>query len=225
MHNPTTDFEPFRTGDGSLTLQSPSLQERYHSKHGAVHEGVHVFIRSGIEASGKAHVDILEVGLGTGLNLLLTWIRCWEGKGTASYTALEPFPVPEESLLALDHCNELAWPGLQDPFLERMRSTPDEWQPEEGGLRFRRSLRTVQELQEQDAYDLVFFDAFGPRVQPEMWGLDVFQILHRALRSGGMLVTYCAKGIVRRTLMDAGFVVERIAGPPGKSHMLRATKP
>lgn len=225
MLTPITDFEPFRTGDGSLTLQSPSLQERYHSKHGAVQEGMHVFIRSGIEASGKAHLDILEVGLGTGLNLLLTWIRCWEGKVTASYTALEPFPVSEESLRALDHCNELAWPGLQEPFLERMRSTPDEWQPGDGGLRFRRSLRKVQELEERDAYDLVFFDAFGPRVQPEMWSLEVFQVLLRALRPGGMLVTYCAKGIVRRTLMDAGFVVERIAGPPGKSHMLRAIKP
>lgn len=222
---PFTDLEPFRTGDGSLTLLSPSLQERYHSKHGAVQEGMHVFIRSGIQASGKTHVDILEVGLGTGLNLLLTWIRCWEGKGTASYTALEPFPVPEASLLALDHCNELAWPGLQEPFLERMRSKPDVWQPEEGGLRFRRSLASVQEIEESDAYDLVFFDAFGPRVQPELWRLEVFRVLHRALRSGGMLVTYCAKGIVRRTLMDAGFVVERIAGPPGKSHMLRATKP
>lgn len=225
MLTPITDFEPFRTDDGSLTLMSRSLQERYHSRHGAVQEGMHVFIRSGIEASGKAHVDILEVGLGTGLNLLLTWIRCLEGKVTASYTALEPYPVSEESLLALDHCNELAWPGLQEPFLERMRSTPDEWQPEYGRLRFRRSLRKVQELEEHDAYDLVFFDAFGPRVQPGIWSLEVFQGLFRALRPGGMLVTYCAKGIVRRTLMDVGFVVERIAGPPGKTHMLRATKP
>jgi len=224
MYTPPPDFVPLRTADGSFTLHSEQLTQQYHSIHGAVQESMHVFIKSGIEATGKEHLDILEVGLGTGLNMLLTWIRCIEGKNTVRYTALEPFPVGKEVLRSLAHCNDLAWPGLSEPFLERMAGTAGEWFPEEGGFLFRSRQMPVQEFREMKAYDLVFFDAFSPRVQPEMWTLEVFQGLYDTLRPGGMLVTYCAKGVVRRTMQEAGFAVERLKGPPNKAHMLRAIK-
>lgn len=224
MHSPVAEPAPIRTGDGSLTLHNIHFGEQYHSKHGGVSESMHVFITSGIEASGKERLDVLEVGLGTGLNLLLTWIRCLEGKCRVDYTALEPYPVDRELLDGLHHCQDLAWPGLHEPFLGLMCCEPGVRQPSTDGLAFRKLVASVQEFNEPDSFDVVFFDAFSPRTQPEMWTLDVFQRMYAALRAGGILVTYCAKGEVRRTMQAAGFIVERLKGPPGKSHMLRAIK-
>ncbi len=215
---------PERTADGSFTLYNARLNERYHSTHGAIQESTHVFIEMGLMHLGRPHVDVLEVGLGTGLNLLLTWIRCLEGKLTANYTALEPFPLSAEQLVALDHCQELAWPGLHDPFVERMTGMHDApWEPF-GGLRFQKLPMAVQQFNAEGMADLIYFDAFAPMVQPEMWTLEVFQRMFRALRPGGVLVTYCAKGEVRRTMQQAGFLVQRLPGPPGKREMLRAAR-
>ncbi|MBL7982428.1 MAG: tRNA (5-methylaminomethyl-2-thiouridine)(34)-methyltransferase MnmD [Flavobacteriales bacterium] len=221
---PPADPGPLRTADGSLTLRSAQWGEHYHSMHGAVQESTHVFIKAGAEAVQKQELDVLEVGLGTGLNLLLTWVRCLEGKWTVRYTALEPFPLSKEQLDELGHCDELAWPGLHEPFLASMTATPGEWQQPMGGLAFRRLDTPVQELDEAERYDVVYFDAFSPGAQPEMWTTAVFQLMYRALRTGGVLVTYCAKGDVRRAMQAAGFKVERLPGPPGKREMLRATK-
>lgn len=216
------DRQPVRTADGSLTLSWGP--EHYHSTHGAVVESTHVFIRSGLEAAGLMHVHLLEVGLGTGLNLLLTWVRCLEGKLTADYTALEPHPLSAAELDQLGHCGDLAWPGLHGPFIERMTSPSEHWHEALGGLRFRKLPIRVQEFNEPGAYDLIYYDAFAPRHQPEMWTAEVFQRMHDALRPGGLLVTYCAKGEVRRILQAVGFTVERLPGPPGKREMLRARK-
>jgi len=218
------DLRPERTADGSLTLRSAVLDEQYHSLHGAVQESTHVFIKAGLEFVGRPHVDVLEIGLGTGLNLLLTWIRCLEGKCTVGYTALEPYPLSVGLLEALDHCNELAWPGLQEPFLERMTVPREEPWEVLGGLRFQLLQQQVQDLQLVAVADVIYFDAFGPPTQPDMWTLDVFHRMFKALRPGGVLVTYCAKGEVRRTMQQAGFSVERLPGPPGKREMLRGRK-
>jgi len=220
-----------RTADGSHTLLHAAMDEPYHSLHGAVQESTHVFIKAGLEAvceevaSGKPHVRVLEVGLGTGLNLLLTWIRCLEGKCTVDYTALEPHPVAESGLEALRHADELAWPGLHEPFITLMGTPEGTAHEAEGGLRFTRLSTPVQEFAGEGRFDVVYFDAFAPRRHAYMWTDPVFQRLYKALLPGGMLVTYCAKGDVRRTLLSVGFHVERLPGPPGKKHMLRATKP
>lgn len=211
-----------RTGDGSRTLTWGG--EHYHSIHGAVVESTHVYIRGGLEHAGRTHADVLEVGLGTGLNLLLTWVRCLEGKLSVDYTALEPHPLPASVLEGLGHCADLGWPGLHGPFMACMADPSTAWQEAFGGLRFRKLDLPVQQFEEPASYDVVYFDAFAPRHQPEMWTLDVFERMHRALRPGGLLVTYCAKGEVRRTLERAGFRVERLTGPPGKREMLRAVK-
>lgn len=224
MYKPPADFVPLPTGDGSLTLRSEQLGEQYHSLHGAVLESTHVYIKAGLESVSKDEVDVLEVGLGTGLNLLLTWVRCLEGKCRVRYTALEPYPLRREQLEALGHCADLAWPGLHEPFIERMTSSDDGWHEALGDLTFRKLEVPVADHEANEAYDVIYFDAFAPGVQPELWTVDIFQSMHRALRTGGVLVTYCAKGEVRRAMIAAGFVAKRHKGPPGKAHMLRGVK-
>jgi len=220
--DPARAVVPVRTGDGSATLSWGD--EHYHSTHGAVTESTHVFIKAGLEACAKEEVDVLEVGLGTGLNLLLTWVRCLEGKVKVSCTALEPFPLSGALLEELRHCEDLGWPGLHAPFLERMLSEGTDWHEELGGLRFRKRATRAQDLAAVEEFDVIYFDAFAPRHQPEMWSEDVFRRMRAALRPGGILVTYCAKGDVRRAMIAAGFSVERLPGPPGKREMLRARR-
>lgn len=228
MPSTAPDFRPYRTADGSLTLRSDAIDEHYHSVVGAVNESTHVYVQAGLEyilgGSGDRPIDLLEIGLGTGLNLLLTWIRCLEGKCAVNYTALEPYPLARDQLLALDHWNDLAWPGLEEPFLERMtvdRSYP--W-PAIGGLTFQRLVLHEDQFKNDGSYDVIYFDAFGPNTQPEMWTAEVMARMYKALRPGGVLVTYCAKGDVRRTMQSVGFSVDRIQGPPGKREMLRGTR-
>lgn len=216
---------PYRTRDGSLTLQCSSPAVFYHSVHGAVQESTHVFIRAGLEQATSTPIRILEVGSGTGLNLLLTWIRCLEGKCTVDYTALEPFPLDAGLLNALGYCEELGWPGLQDNYLNMMTGPQDVWHEVEGGFRSRRSEQPVQSFKGSGSYDLIYFDPFGPRTHPDMWSKEVFDRMFDALVCGGALVTYCAQGDVRRTMIKAGFFVQRLEGPPGKREMLRASKP
>lgn len=214
-----------RTGDGSHTLHHAQFNEPYHSLHGAVHESTHVFIKAGLEAVEARPVRVLEVGLGTGLNLLLTWIRCLEGKCSVDYTALEVYPLSREQLLRIGHCEQLAWPGLEEGFLAMMTGQEGVQHHAEADLSFTRWSTPVQQYQARSRFDVIYFDAFAPDKQPEMWTPEVFRSMHDALVPGGALVTYCAKGQVRRDMVEAGFHVERLQGPPGKREMLRAIRP
>lgn len=225
MYTPPADLLPLRTADGSFTLRSEALGEQYHSVHGALQESRHVFIEAGLQATAGAEIDLLEVGLGTGLNALLTWIAGRESGRRVRYTALEPFPLPQDVLAAMDHPARCDHPDLREAFLAMMAAPEGTWYQAGPGFGFRRSASSVLALEAEQAYDLVYFDAFGPATQPELWTLDVFLRVHRALRPGGMLVTYCAKGDVRRAMQEAGLWVERLPGPPGKREMMRATRP
>lgn len=223
----TTDMPSslIRTGDGSYTLWHGTVGENYHSSHGAVNESMHVFIKAGLAMVERPVVRVLEVGLGTGLNLLLTWIRCLEGKCSVDYTALEPFPLNRDVLAQLAHCEDLAWPGLHEPFMQLMTAPEGEKQQMSGGSCFVRLGTPVAVFEAKEVFDVVYFDAFSPRHQPEMWTTEVFSKVFNALVPGGILVTYCAQGNARRNMQAAGFLVERIQGPPGKQHMTRATRP
>lgn len=214
-----------RTADGSNTLRDPSLDEPYHSLHGALQESWHVFIVNGLRAVDRQDVDVLEVGLGTGLNMLLTWLQVVEGKGRVRYTALEPHPLPRPLLQAVDHCVQCGVPTLTDAWLDAMTAAPGALTEGLGGFRFTWRQAGVEALTDTAAFDVVYFDAFAPRKQPGLWTADVFARLFRALRPGGVLVTYSAKGEVRRTLEAVGFRVEKLTGPPGKREMLRAHRP
>ena len=219
--------EIITTKDGSKTIHLPEWNESYHSQHGAYQEAVHVFIKSGLHQfkGVKSKVAILEVGFGTGLNALITCKEAAEIGMTIDYEGLEAFPVSQEEWQAMDYT---ALDALLD-----CKSTHEElynvpWnRRKEINAKFSLTKwnTTLQEFSPKAAqYDLIYFDAFGPRVQPEMWTLSIFQKLYAALNDSGIFVTYCCKGQVRRDLISAGFEVEKIPGPPGKREMLRAFK-
>jgi tRNA U34 5-methylaminomethyl-2-thiouridine-forming methyltransferase MnmC len=225
VYRPPGDFAPTRTADGSCTLDSPALGEHYHSLHGAATESRHIYIRNGLLALDKPHADILEVGLGTGLNALLTWIASGERGIAVHYTALEPFPVPQDTLRLMGHPTAVGAPQCEAGYWAMMTAANGVQVRPSTLFSFRRSTSTVQEMNVTGAFDLVYFDAFAPEVQPEMWTGDVFERVYKAMRPGGALVTYCVKGTVRRAMQHAGLLVERLPGPPGKRQMLRATRP
>lgn len=213
------------TGDGSHTLWNPAVGDHYHSRHGAVQEALHVFIAAGLDALPPGPVRVLEVGFGTGLNALLTLLWSERTERALSYTTLEPLPIPEELVERIDHAEKCGAPQHADSLRALLRAEPGVGMEPVTGFRFQVLRTHVQELEAEAAFDLIFFDAFGPTAQPDMWTSAVFARMYRALRPGGLLVTYCAKGDVRRTMQAEGFVVERLPGPPGKREMIRAQRP
>lgn len=212
------------TGDGSTTIQLEEWNEQYHSKHGAIQEAYHVFIESGLRLVKKPTINILEIGFGTGLNALITYLEGLQNQSNINYLGVEAYPVGIDEISALNYIELLGEPKLQAVF-EQMHAIP--W-GEPSNLAHFFSLEKRQEdfleLDYSDLFNLIYFDAFGPRVQPELWTADMFQKMFKALKDEGILVTYSAKGSVRRALEEVGFDVERLPGPPGKREMLRARK-
>jgi tRNA U34 5-methylaminomethyl-2-thiouridine-forming methyltransferase MnmC len=207
--------ELVQTADGSFTLFIPEVEETYHSKHGAVQESMHVFIENGLKACNKEATRILEVGLGTGLNASLT---LQHAKGMVSYCALEPYPLSKEIL------EELSANKSDQLEMKFHLSSPNVWISIHEQFSFARMEMGLEEFQSEDKFDLIYYDAFGPRVEPGLWTLERMQQCYNLLNEGGVFVTYCAKGEVRRNLQSAGFMVERLPGPPGKREMLRAKR-
>ncbi|MDP2424583.1 MAG: tRNA (5-methylaminomethyl-2-thiouridine)(34)-methyltransferase MnmD [Bacteroidales bacterium] len=213
------------TKDGSHTLFVPNLGEHYHSIHGAIQESRHVFINAGLRACTAKTLHILEVGFGTGLNALLTLIVCTKHRLHANYTAIEPFPLAEETWKQLNYPQLLANPLVGESFVS-LHIAP---YGEVVAINQRFSLYKTREgintaTLQSERFDLIFFDAFGPTIQPELWTAEVFEKLYKTSAKNGILVTYAAKGLVRRNMTEAGYSVERLPGPPGKREMLRATK-
>ncbi|MFT4678217.1 MAG: tRNA U34 5-methylaminomethyl-2-thiouridine-forming methyltransferase MnmC [Litorivivens sp.] len=208
------------TNDGSLSLYVDELDETYHSRHGAVTESLHVFIENGLnQFANNSDVNILEVGFGTGTNCMLTISEALNRK--VYYRALEPKPLTP---IEWSRVIELGMPLIDNKFLKAIVSCTSHTKLSESfDLEIIKS--TLQEAAlEPNSIDLIYYDAFGPRAQPEMWTVDCFQKLYNCMKTGGILVTYCAKGQVRRDLKSCGFEMERLPGPPGKREMLRATK-
>ena len=221
MNNSTVNKSRTRelvlTEDGSFTFFIPEAEETYHSIHGADQEGKFVFIEQGLRASNASPVRILEVGMGTGLNVVLT---TKESSRWVDYVTLEPFPIEEAKI------NEWILSRVSD--VEMAQRIHDmEWDataqltPQ---FQFRKVKVGVIEFKTTSPFDVIYFDAFGPKVEPELWTLEVMQKCFELLQPGGIWVSYCAKGEVRRNLQAAGFKVERLPGPPGKREMLRAIK-
>lgn len=215
------------TDDGSHSIYLPALDEHYHSSYGAVRESRHVFIGNGYDvvvAGRKSVLRVLEIGFGTGLNALLTWERACCASVTVIYTALEPFPVEEGTALQLNHATYVSTTAAREASTAMHRCP---WGVNEAiGATFGLVKLKVcfEDFEAVGEYDLVYHDAFSPIVQPELWTPAVFDKLFRCMSAGAVLVTYCAKGEVRRNLRSAGFSVERLAGPPGKREMTRARK-
>ena len=213
--NKSRTRELVKTSDGSFTLFIPEVQETYHSTHGAVQESMHVFIENGLKACDKEEIRVLEVGLGTGLNAMLTLQHATQ---RIDYCALEPYPLSKEIL------NELATSGSDKFEMKFHASNVGEWISIQENFSFVRMEIGLEEFSSEEKFDVIYYDAFGPRVEPGLWTLERLQQCFNLLNEGGVFVTYCAKGEVRRNLQAAGFVVERLAGPPGKREMLRGKK-
>ena len=227
------------TADGSKTIHLPDWDEQYHSKHGAVQEAVHVFIKTGlhhlchtnenkcqaelVEASQK-QVSILEIGFGTGLNAYLTLLESVKLDVNIHYVGVEAYPVNSEEIKVLNY-PKIILDIEQDDLFDILHSV--DWESKRQITDSFSLLKRNQffiDIDELEAYNLIYFDAFGARVQPELWTEDIFKTMYEALKPKGVLVTYSAKGSVRRAMQAVGFTVERLPGPPGKREMLRACK-
>lgn len=211
------------TNDGSSTIYVPALNEHYHSVHGAYNESLHVFINMGLKAVNKKTVSIFEVGFGTGLNTILSVIYSSKNKIAVNYTGIEKYPVNDE-LLAKINYSEFIPEGYASLFQQIHQLGWDEQHKINEYFQFSKLLADIKTMTPEGRYDIIYFDAFAPEKQESMWSEAVFSKLHTVLNEGGFLVTYCAKGNVRRRLISIGFKVERLPGPPGKREMLRATK-
>lgn len=218
------------TQDGSHSLYVPELNETYHSFHGAMQESQHVFIRMGLhyflDRSRANQVKILEVGFGTGLNALLTFKDLTKKKIKTWYDTIEPFPVPTEILNKLNYVELVDFEGAQNAYNVMHES---EWETKiqlSEGYLFTKMQQTLQEVDLQsNHYDLVFFDAFAPSKQPELWALPQLQKVVNSMKQGGVFVTYCAQGQFKRDIREAGLNIETLPGPPGKKEMIRGIKP
>lgn len=212
------------TADGSKTIKIEDWEEQYHSIHGAVNEAYHVFIDKGFQYLTNEPINILEIGFGTGLNALITLIEADKTSRQVDYTGIEAFPVTEEEISQLDYIGTLEAETFREAFF-KMHTRP--W-----GIKtkltprftFNKYKKDFRDISDNNLYDLIYFDAFGARVQPELWTEPVFDKMYKALNKHGVLVTYSAKGSVRRAMQAVGFIVERLPGPPGKREMLRALK-
>jgi tRNA U34 5-methylaminomethyl-2-thiouridine-forming methyltransferase MnmC len=211
------------TKDGSHTIYHPEINDHYHSIHGAFSESLHVYIRSGFSYHPSADVCILEVGFGTGLNVLLTLKQALEEKRQVIYHAIDKFVLPADITDSLNYNQFLKTinPGLFNAIHRLSWDTDHELS---GFFLLRKILADINELEPTIGYDIVYFDAFGPDKQPEMWTEDIFRKIYTAMNPGGLLVTYSSKGDVKRRFQKCGFIVEKIPGPPGKREMLRCIR-
>lgn len=207
-----------KTADGSRTLYLPSIDDHYHSIKGALTESQHIFINLGFDSLSDSNLHILEVGFGTGLNAFLTLQASAATGCKIHYTGIELYPLPVAMIRELQYSDD---PGFMKlhlvPWNEDALISPNFTLYKIEGDFTRHIFR--------EKYDLIYFDAFAPDKQPEMWSQELFNYLYVIINNGGVLATYCAKGVVRRMLQTAGFTVERLPGPPGgKREVLRATK-
>lgn len=216
--------EIIETADGSTTIHIPEWNEQYHSKHGAIQEAYHVFIKNGLSNYKDGKVNILEIGLGTGLNCFITYLEALKHKLDIDYVGVEAYPVGNDEVEQLNYVTELKAENHQEIF-DRIHS--ESWgQKIELSPTFDLTKRQqlFSEINDVESFDLIYFDAFGARVQPELWTVEIFKKMFQSLKKNGVLVTYSAKGSVRRAMIEVGFKVEKLPGPPGKREMLRATK-
>ena len=215
------------TQDGSHSVKVPGTNITYHSIHGAIQESLHVFINAGFRSDHLLKADpcsILEVGFGTGLNALLTAIEIEKTKQSIYYVALEPFPLDQEKVHLLNYCELLGRKDLQNDFIRMHECGWNKGLVVTEHLLMHKSNDNLQSFHHKTKFDLIYFDAFAPNVQPELWTQEIFEKMFAILKPGGVLVTYCSKGDVRRAMQTAGFVVDKLPGPKGKREMIRAAR-
>ena len=210
------------TADGSKTLKITSWNEHYHSTHGAVADAKHVYIKNGLKFSHSKHLSIFEMGFGTGLNAFLTYLNAKEKH--IDYYSIDKKPLPIELIDQLDYVEQLNVKAEENIFKQMHHSKWNNRCKLSSNFNLYKIHDSIQNHTLVTHFDLVYYDAFGPRVQSELWQKEIFEKLVKHIKKEGVLVTYCAKGEVKRILKALGMRVESLAGPPGKREMIRAIR-
>lgn len=212
------------TSDGSSSIYLPDWDESYHSKHGAIQEAKHVFIESGFQKCNRNPLHILEIGFGTGLNAFLTLNEAILHNKEVFYTGIEAYPVSTDIISALNYPNIIEG-GKLETYFKKMHESPWEKLLElHTFFKLTKRNQFFQTIEDVDAFDLIYFDAFGFRVQQELWSETIFQKMYNALKKDGILVTYACRTPIKKAMEAVGFTTEKLPGPPGKREMLRACK-
>jgi tRNA U34 5-methylaminomethyl-2-thiouridine-forming methyltransferase MnmC len=219
------NMQIINTFDGSHTIYVSEMNEQYHSLNGALTESQYVYIEKGYNFHPAKKVTVFEVGFGTGLNSLLTALRAEQEKRPTTYIAIEKFPLHESVTGQLNYGSLISLQA-QAIFEKIHRCKWDEFVEITGHFSIKKIKAdlTGYTFEGPEKFNVVYYDAFGPDKQPEMWAPQIFCKISSATSTGGVLVTYSAKGEVRRQLSASGFAMERLAGPPGKNQMLRGIK-
>jgi len=217
--------EIFITSDGSSSIFIPELKETYHSKHGAIQEAYHVFINNGLDQfADHAIINILEIGFGTGLNCFITYLESKRRNLKVKYDGVEAYPLEAEDISQLNYVQELKATNESKIFGKLHSISLDKNYHINDDFYLIKRKQYFKEIDDKNGFDLIYFDAFGANVQPELWSVEIFKKMYNSLKNKGVLVTYSAKGSVRRAMQQVGFKVERLPGPPGKREMLRGIK-
>lgn len=216
------DQKIITTEDGSHSLFLEEINESYHSTHGAIQESNHIFILNALSLVSKKEISILEMGFGTGLNAALALAYAQQHNKKIHFTTIEKFPLSEAIYSQLNYASKCNI--TQEQFQTLHNTDWNSWQEVDPNFKIRKIKGNMEEWKELLAYDVIFFDAFSPDKQPELWSEAVFQNMYDSAKEEAILTTYCAKGVVRRNMQKVGFNVERLKGPPGKREILRAIK-
>jgi tRNA U34 5-methylaminomethyl-2-thiouridine-forming methyltransferase MnmC len=216
--------EIIQTLDGSTTIHIEEWDECYHSKHGAIQEAQHVFIKNGLSLFENKHVSILEIGFGTGLNAFITFLEAKKLNQTIDYVGVEAYPISADEVLSMNYVAELNAANESAIFKTMHESNWGEEINLSKDFSLIKRKQFFEAIEDIEKFDLIYFDAFGYRVQPELWSTEIFQKMYNALKPNSVLVTYAARGVVKRSMIEVGFSVEKLEGPPGKREMFRARK-
>ena len=212
------------TKDGSTSIFLPELNETYHSKFGAIQEAKHVFIKNGLSLLNNESVSVLEIGFGTGLNAFITFLEANKINQNINYVGIEAFPVELEIIDKLNYVSELQAAEHEAVFKKIHQSN---WEIENqitSTFKLTKRNQKFQDISDKNQYNLIYFDAFGFDVQPELWNEEIFQKMYESLLPKGILVTYACRTSIKKAMLEAGFRVEKLPGAPGKREMLRAFK-
>ncbi|MEZ4853973.1 tRNA (5-methylaminomethyl-2-thiouridine)(34)-methyltransferase MnmD [Flavobacterium sp.] len=219
------DKKIITTNDGSVTFYIEEWNETYHSKHGAVEEAKHVFIKNGLHLfSNKPELVILEIGFGTGLNAFITYLETKIHKQKIHYVGVEAYPISKEEANCLNYVkalNAIKEATVFNQFHEVAWEQENQISPY---FSLTKKQQFFQEINQENTFNVIYFDAFGYSVQPELWSEEMFVKMYKALKKNGVLVTYACRSVIKKAMLAAGFSVEKLPGAPGKREMLRAIK-
>ena len=213
------------TKDGSTSIYIPEWDETYHSKFGAIQEAYHVFIKNGLDLFDTvSEISILEIGFGTGLNAFITMLEAEKRQIKVNYVGVEAYPVAFDEIVQLNYVSQLEVPNRQADF-EQLHTLPwEEIIEVTPNFNLTKRKQFFNDITDENTFDLIYFDAFGYSVQPELWNEAIFEKMHRALKIKGILTTYACRTTIKNAMQYAGFETKKLPGAPGKREMLRALK-